>query len=419
MDLLLTRKTLGSEFDMVISDDEVKIRHDEELPAGLLQVPSARYHEIRKLYGLPWRTFPPKRFRKPYEALLEQKGISLPWKKLIPHTIYQKELEAFTKGLQTDFAGLDTSYHTDMFEPQTSIFYALERAAVDLPLINTLLRENECLSSSAVLKTFSPTGQIHGVWYAPPISYERIASVTGRLKIRKGPGILHLKKDFRRCITSRWGDKGSVYYLDYKSLEPRLLLALREPGVQLPKDPYMYAATSMGIEGEIDRQHIKTAVISMIYGAGDKELIRQLKPHIAYPEDFISSVKERFGVDELKERLKAEYEVNKGQFILNHYGRPVHCEGTAPYVLVNYFIQSSAVDLALFGFSKIVDKLIKTNAIDLIKPLYVLHDALILDVHDDVIEILAKLASLGAKDLPRLEGTKFWIETERLDNGTT
>lgn len=418
MKLVVTKKTLGTRYNLVIDDEGIH-RHfnaDGTLPEDAIFVPSSRYHEVRKLYGLKWRAFPPERFKRPYKALLEKKRLHLPWEKLIPQTIFQKELQAFAKGLQDDFRHLNMKYHQRAFEVQSPLFYALERAAIDVRLFNKFLLESKGTATGAVLKTFKPEIQTQGVWFASPIEYDRISSVTGRLKVRKGPGILHLKKKFRECLTSRWGADGAVYYLDFKSLEPRLLLTIREPDTKIPKDPYMYAAVSMGVEDEIDREHIKTAIISMIYGAGDGELARQLRPHIAYPEDFIKSVKERFGVEDLKERLRAEYEIHDGEMIYNHYGRPIFSEGTPPYVLVNYFIQSTAVDVALFGFAQIVDKLIQTGAIELIKPLFVLHDALILDVHNDVQHLLPKLAHVGSVGLPKFREAKFWIEVEQLSN---
>jgi len=416
--LVVTRKTLGTKYDIIVEDGKIHQHTDEDgpLPEDALWIPSNRYHEIRKLYGLKWRSFPPERFKRPYQTLLKRKRLALPWDKLMPQTLFQKALAAYAKSLWSDLGELKPRYHKMAFEKHSSLFYSLERAAIDVCLYNKFMRKAEGTATGAILKTFKSTNPIHGVWYANPVEYDRTSTVTGRLKIRKGPGILHLKREYRTCMTSRYGVDGAIYYLDFKSLEPRLLLSICDSKAKIPKDPYLYAAQTMGVENEIDREHIKTAIISMIYGAGDAELVRQLKPYISYPEDFVKSVKERFGVEELKERLRTEYEAHGGRMIYNHYRRPIFSEGTAPYVLVNYYIQSTAVDIALFGFSRIVDTLMKSGAIDLIKPLFVLHDALILDVHNDVAHLLPKLAEIGSNQIPEFEKTKFWIEIERLSN---
>ena len=57
--------------------------------------------------------------------------------------------------------------------------------------------------------------------------------------------------------------------------------------------------------------------------------------------------------------------------------------------LMNRFIQSTAVDLALENFGKLANRINKDTKIKpLIKPLYVQHDAFILDVDKRAIEWL-------------------------------
>jgi len=412
--LYLTKYTVGADFGLMLHGGKFKKDFSNTIPTGAIQIPGKEYHKIRKLHNLPYRTFPPERFRRPYESILKEKGVKLPWKKIIPHTIYQKELRAFVENIQKDFSEIDLSYYQNIFKKQDLLFRSLEDATIDIEVYNRLLKEDTNLSTGAALKTFAPIKQTHGFWKAAPVFYDRLSTVTGRLTISKGPSILLLKKEYRKCLTSKWGKDGSIYFLDYKSLEPRLLLALKNPDIQIPKDPYLYAANSMGIGGKIDRSHIKTAIISMIYGAGDKELTKQLKPFISFPEEFVASVKEQFGVEELKEKLKADYEISKGKLIYNHYGRPIVSTSKAPYVLVNYFIQSTAVDVALFGFLKIVNKLHETGADKLISPLFVLHDALVLDVHNNVTNLLTKLTNLGSTGIPNFENIKFWLSIEKL-----
>jgi DNA polymerase I-like protein with 3'-5' exonuclease and polymerase domains len=82
--------------------------------------------------------------------------------------------------------------------------------------------------------------------------------------------------------------------------------------------------------------------------------------------------------------------------------------------LVNYFIQSTAADVALFGFTKIIERLISTKTNEFIKPILLLHDALILDVRKDAQFILPKLAKLGGNKIPKFENMHFWIEIEKL-----
>ena len=60
------------------------------------------------------------------------------------------------------------------------------------------------------------------------------------------------------------------------------------------------------------------------------------------------------------------------------FGRPLQFEEYSEYLVYNHFVQSSATDIALVGFASLWEKL---RVIDpRIKILFVIHDALILDV---------------------------------------
>jgi len=83
-----------------------------------------------------------------------------------------------------------------------------------------------------------------------------------------------------------------------------------------------------------------------------------------------------FGVRSIRAKLAAEFKANG--FIKNRYGRVIRPKKDAPRLLYNYFIQSTAVDAALLGFAGAID-LCKAEKWS-IRPLFVIHDALLLDV---------------------------------------
>ena len=83
-----------------------------------------------------------------------------------------------------------------------------------------------------------------------------------------------------------------------------------------------------------------------------------------------------------------------------------------PHKLLNYFIQSTAVDVALFGFGDIIRRLQVSGLIDRICPLFVLHDALILDVPHDLDFVIPKLLKAGSRNIPRFENTEFFMTQE-------
>lgn len=426
MEFLLQRKMLGNiDFDLLIRDRKYVKKHrsnfvGKSTPEKLI-LPSKDYWKICKLYRRPIRLFPSYRFRKAYKLLLnpetgESKELpkDFPWRTVIPENIYKKEIKDLIKKLFDDYEGFDLEYYFKTYKRHEVIFSSLKRAAINPLLYESLIKEINNSSNLAILKTFVPVLPHKGKQYAEKVSYDRFSSVTGRLTIKSGPGILHLRKDFRKIITSKWGDDGNVFYLDFSGLEPRILLSLKNDALKTPKDIYLYVANEVGLGEKVDRKAIKTAIISMIYGSSDEEIAKKISNQVDYPNEFVSAIKEHFGVEELKERLKKEYEKNNGKFISNLYGRPIFAESTPPYVLVNYFLQSSAVDVALHGFSNIIERLNKVDGLRLIRPLFVLHDALILDIHKDKQHLLQKMAKAGATAIPEFENTKFWINIEKL-----
>ena len=86
----------------------------------------------------------------------------------------------------------------------------------------------------------------------------------------------------------------------------------------------------------------------------------------------ISFVKYNFGVDNLEKRLNAEAESG---MIRNAIGRPLREATKNKRVRINHFLQSSAAEIAILLFADLCNKF-KGK----IRPLYVIHDALIVDV---------------------------------------
>ena len=58
---------------------------------------------------------------------------------------------------------------------------------------------------------------------------------------------------------------------------------------------------------------------------------------------------------------------------------------------MNNYVQSTAVDVALSGFAKVYEKLNKNQA----KPIFIIHDALMIDVKEDYIDEFVKEVKQG------------------------
>ena len=110
-------------------------------------------------------------------------------------------------------------------------------------------------------------------------------------------------------------------------------------------------------------------------------------------------------------RLTAEKK--KFNRIKNFFGRNIFVEeNVSPYVLVNYYIQSTAMDIALLGFRNMVNFIKKENL--LIHPLFVIVDGIILDIHKDYLKYVEDLKLVGSKIKEINEDLKFWIKDEEI-----
>lgn len=242
---------------------------------------------------------------------------------------------------------------------------------------------SECESGLSVLKSIkSFTPGPDGL--APHVVYDQAGTATGRLTVKEGPSILTLPKSYRSVIRSPRG--GTVWEVDYVSLEPRFVMHVmdREP----PQDIYEDIRQSV-FRGEIERSAVKTATISALYGSS-ADLVSELTGAGSSARSIIRRVKEYFRADELGDRLTVE--ASRG-ILHNYYGRPLPdmTRGVKAPKLVSYYVQSSCVDTALLGFSKLCEQMKSLDA----RPIYVIHDAVLIDVPPGAEKVFLDLCSLG------------------------
>jgi hypothetical protein len=245
--------------------------------------------------------------------------------------------------------------------------------------------------------------------------YDRLGSKTGRLTLSKtSPQILRLNKDFRDILESRFGNNGQIYEFDFASLEPRVLLAINGEK-DIPEDVYSFIIEKSGLKNT-NRNVVKQIILSRLYGAGEKLLELNLKTAgFEYDKRIVETVDEYFGIDDIKKKLLDEYKNNDHKFIKNLYGKKIFCDNVAPYVLLNYYIQSTAVDVAIFGFKNIIERL-NTNS-DLKKhiiPIFVLHDAIWFDIHNKFESSTDKICAAGSRRIPLFEDCCFFLKKKSL-----
>ena len=143
----------------------------------------------------------------------------------------------------------------------------------------------------------------------------------------------------------------------------------------------MYAEIATNLfDKKVDRDTVKIAVISELYGSSKRAIGLRLGLAGKMLEDFIELIQSYFKTANLRKRLKEEF-IQTGK-IRNRFGRPLDLDDPQDHLFINTYTQSTGVDVSLLGFKKIADDL----GLDGIRPLFVLHDALILDVRSDRIK---------------------------------
>lgn len=371
--------------------------------------------EVSKVFNLTLPSYPSRNYLKAMRTVLGKGELSqVPWNLVLPREAYIQSVRDLGLKLITLFSDLDLdSYYRTYYRKTFPLLKKLQRAKID-PVAFKFHEMSE--EKSAHLESFAPDDS----GFAKDVVYSKCDTVTGRLKVTSGPNILHLRKDERNILTSRFGHgEGRIWTLDYKSLEPRTILAIKSylnsPDTifgSLPLDLYTHVLNELKLK-DVSRESLKEVIITQLYGASRETLLEKLT-HVPNREDFISMVNDWFGVETIRERLLQEYEETNRKLIHSWYRRPVDCTTAKPYMLMNRFIQSTAVDVALFGFDSIVRHLEVKGLISGIVPIFILHDALFLDVRKDMEDCLPELAEVGSKNIPLFPGFTFPIKPEPL-----
>lgn len=314
-----------------------------------------------------------------------------PWRHILPPTLYKEHFDSLLKVAGTLVDPSHIRYYEDVWHPCDQLLSALRPAKVDAAEVDR--RAADSVHNSSVVASFRPRSG----GYAPPIVYDRFGTVTGRLTVASGPSILHLKREHRSMLKSSFSG-GKIMSLDFSSLEARILLY--ESGGECD-GPDLY--TSLGNQlGGIPRHVIKGAVLADLYGSSKNALALSLGLSDTVLKDFIKKIGEVIDTRSLLARLKAQH-ATEG-YITNKHGRRICVSRPQDNIFINYYAQSTGVDVALLGFKSIVDSL----GSDGVRPLFVLHDALILDVRDDRVSDVRSIVDVSIAQFEQ----KFPIKCE-------
>jgi len=307
---------------------------------------------------------------KSFQSLLGMKMHRIPWHAVLPKEKFNQSIKDLIFSLENGLErSLDDQYHGN-FISQREFLLNLSRASIDTDALKRFIKKEKNQTILSTLSSFRPkTDQL-----AEKCVYNQSATRTGRLTVSSGPQVLILPKRHKQIIKSRFLG-GEIYQVDFVSLEPRVArLATGQPAdhdvyTQLSKD--LFSST-------LSREQCKIAVLCALYGASKSKLSKMIgNDHD--PTSIIRKIQDFFGVNEILKSIRPN--LKKHASFRNYFGRQINPDRNDNSALVNYYIQSSAVDAAMIGFSAATKKINKKYLKCV--PIFVIHDAILFDVHPD------------------------------------
>jgi len=336
---------------------------------------------MMKINGIDVPELVPDSIKRVYAQLMPSGSIEgVPWIYTLPCDSLSGRIEMLVNMLQDATRDIMGDPYTETFMKGQELLHKLCGAAVCVSRINQHIEHEQSPVVRNTLKTFMPKSN----HFTDPVLYNRHTTVTGRLTVASGPQILTLPRRSRNIITSRY-DGGKIAEIDFVSLEPRVARFLA--GGTCPKDIYADVANRFLGDGSL-REVAKKAVICALYGAGVRSL-SQILPVNTDVLALIRQVENYFGVPDILNHTKQQHTENG--LVTNAVGRKICGSEFKASTIVNHFIQSTAVDIALLGFNELIGQL--TTRGTKFTPVFIIHDAILIDVHPDSFQILSEESS--------------------------
>lgn len=295
-----------------------------------------------------------------------------------------EEFKLHEKDILKKVKEIDTFNYLERLKKYDFLFSVINSSKINLIAYKALLSIENNPTIQSNLKKFKPTSG-----YANKCHYNNSSNISGRIIVEKGPNILTLPKRCRSIFESRFL-KGKLVSVDFSNLEPRLCLKLS--GSKGGNDLYEDIKNQLDFDIDIDRSIIKRAVISVLYGSNHENLknISSSKS-----KKIFEIINEYFNIEYLIE-LSSRFD-NQG-IRRNYFGRPIWNENEEKQnIIMNNYIQSSAVDIALTYFSNLVLNLDIEKSV----PVFIIHDAIVFDVEDNYLNVFNDIISKGY-DCPEL-----------------
>jgi len=375
MHFCISKDILGISANITLANNECimtsKIPKDAWVTGDTNQVMCAE--TLCKIYKEPVPKIYTEAEKKTFEVLGKD-DLHVPWLHVLGLDVIKNRITIISRHLEAVLDRSDRQIYNNIYIDTRKLLCSLSPALVCAKTLASYIQNEENSSLKTCLETFKPTKDSK----AGKITYNQSGTSTGRLTVKSGPSILTLPGKYRSILKSRFSS-GKILSIDFKSLEPRVALAVRSKDT--PEDVYTHIADNI-LGGKITRKVAKLATIAALYGISFKKFKEMSGCN---SREILDKVKEFFDIREMtKSLLDGNFE--------NFWGRPLDND-TLPHVRISHFIQSTSCDIVNVGFWSFLKKL-SEKTIPVV-PLFVLHDALIIDVPGESIESVGKICQAG------------------------
>ena len=348
---------------------------------------------LNDLFDLNYQNIQPQ-IPQEFKLIFTQLGCKsdvVKWEDVLPRRLYKTYISSMAEDISGRFDKCNKDYYIQTFRSTAEILRALKPARINTPLLLKYASAETNKAVKTTLLTFKPNSS----GYANNIVYDRFKSRTGRLVVKSGPSVLLLKKAYKDIITSSY-EGGKIVQFDYISFEARIALAVANKNIH--KDIYTELNSQL-FNNQFTRKVIKETILSTLFGISCEKLALTLNLNKTQTNDIMETIKCYFAFDEVLKPLVDLYK--KTGSIKSHYGRTININNYSPGALYNSYIQSTGVDMALQGFKNIVNLAEKMQLP--MRPLFIQHDALIVDIAPELIKHLETIKAIG-EDVPDING---------------
>lgn len=247
----------------------------------------------------------------------------------------------------------------------------LSRAHVSKEVLSKIISETENENVANRLRSFLPKNKDKDL---PSPKYCMSKTATGRLTITQGPQVLTLNASARKIFKSRFVD-GKVLQIDLVAAEPNIALRATGNLEDIHRgDVYQHISKKV-FDSKITREVCKLVTLSVLYGQSSKNLEKRL-PKSLDSRTVIRKTRDFFNVKQIENDL---YQKLKNKNLRNILGRPLNLKLEDTRLCLNYYLQSSTAEISILLFSEWLSKQEKS-----VVPLFVIHDALIVDCKKDL-----------------------------------